>query len=129
MPSNLYRQATDIKEELLLSLVRSKTTPKMKTFYFRLPSVAQKRLCLSSLLPIREQPIVLIHVPCYCIIKSAVFHDVTSFIIGSLHFQRFDWINGHGIQVIIPCQNGLLAMLSSSCSTYKVKSARYGDIS
>ena len=31
-------------------MVRSKTTPKKKTFDFRFPSVAQKRLCLGSLI-------------------------------------------------------------------------------
>ena len=35
---------------LSLCVARSKITPKKETFDFRLPSVAHKRLCLSSLL-------------------------------------------------------------------------------
>ena len=38
------------RQELFLSVIKSKTTPKKEIFDFRLPSVAHERLCLSFLL-------------------------------------------------------------------------------
>ena len=70
-PSRLSRQAVDIKTRVFLSMVRGKTTPKKRTFDFRLPGRGSKTsaLKLPNIFSITSQI-----AACYVPFKSKLQH-------------------------------------------------------